>query len=86
MILRTPRLDDIWGVVDLTIDSNFPDVRNSVVIQSTSASCMVIPREDDKTRLYVQLLDEDILDPTTGRADKSRMNPQKILEASVSYD
>ena len=81
--LKNTTIDNIWGVVDLTIDSNFPDVRNSVAIQSTSGSSMLIPRENDKTRLYIQLLDEDMVDPTTGRVDKSHVNPQKIIEVSA---
>ncbi|KAL4065933.1 FAD binding domain-containing protein [Scleroderma citrinum] len=74
--------DYIWGVVDMLPDTNIPDVRNKTAIHSTNGSCMIIPREDDKIRLYVQLSDQDVVDPGTGRVVKSRMNPEGILEAA----
>ena len=65
-------------------DTNFPDIRNGSAIHSTNGSCMIVPREDDKIRLYVQLADQDLLDPRTGRIDKTRMSPEGILEVRVS--
>lgn len=44
---------------------------------------MVIPREGDTVRLYIQLSDRDVIDPSTGRVDKRRMNPQKLLSVSI---
>jgi len=41
---------------------------------------MVIPREGDKVRLYVQLSDKQIVDPTTGRVDKSRVSTDHLLQ------
>jgi len=76
--------DSIWGVVDIIADTDFPDIRNRSVINSTSGSCMLIPREEDKIRLYIQLSDSDVLDPITGRVDKNRMNPEKLLEVYTS--
>jgi len=64
-------------------DSNFPDIRNGSAIHSTNGSCMIVPREDDKIRLYVQLADQDVLDPRTGRVDKTRMSAEGIIEVSV---
>lgn len=66
-------------------NTNFPDIRNKTAIHSTSGSCMIIPREDDKIRLYVQLSNKDILDPVTQRVDKTRMSPESILEVSVDF-
>ena len=71
--------DHIWGVVDLVVDTDFPDIRRRCAIHSNSGSVMVIPREriatgDYLTRLYVQVnievaADEisggDVADPTT---------------------
>ncbi|EGO22562.1 hypothetical protein SERLADRAFT_362748 [Serpula lacrymans var. lacrymans S7.9] len=71
----------IWGALDMVPITNFPDTRIRATIRSPNGSCMLIPREDDKIRLYVQLSDEDILDPLTGRSDKDRMSPEKLLEA-----
>jgi hypothetical protein len=76
--------DFIWGVVDFTPTTTFPDIRNRCAIHSTSGSCMVIPREGDRVRLYIQLADKDgeVVDPGTGRCDKTRMGPEKLLEVS----
>jgi phenol 2-monooxygenase len=82
--LRCPPLDSIWGVVDIIADTDFPDVRNFSIINSTSGSCLLIPREEDKIRLYMQLSDSDILDQTTGLVDKNRMSPKKLLEVRTS--
>ncbi|KAL1970194.1 hypothetical protein VTN77DRAFT_5354 [Rasamsonia byssochlamydoides] len=52
--------DHIWGVVDLVVDTDFPDIRRRCAIHSPATSVMVIPREriatgDYLTRLYVQV-------------------------------
>ncbi len=42
---------------------------------------MFIPREGDLVRLYIQQgPDSDIIDPATGRADKTRTSPERLLE------
>ncbi|KIJ65495.1 hypothetical protein HYDPIDRAFT_110592 [Hydnomerulius pinastri MD-312] len=74
--------DYIWGVIDMIPDTNFPDIRNRTAIHSTNGSCMIIPREGDKVRLYIQLSDKDVVDPSTGRVDKNRMSPEKLLEVA----
>lgn len=56
-------MDHIWGVVDLVIDTDFPDIRRRCAIHSPAGSVMVIPREriatgDYLTRLYVQVPEE----------------------------
>jgi hypothetical protein len=61
-------------------DTNFPDIRNKTAIHSTNGSCMTIPREGDIVRFYIQLSDRDVVDPVSGRVDKSRMSPEKLLE------
>ncbi|KAL2820098.1 FAD binding domain-containing protein [Aspergillus granulosus] len=57
--------DHIWGVVDLVIDTDFPDIRRRCAIHSPAGSVMVIPRErivtgDYLTRLYVQVPENEI--------------------------
>ncbi|KAI0923489.1 hypothetical protein AcV5_009018 [Taiwanofungus camphoratus] len=74
--------DYIWGVLDLIPDTDFPDIRNRCAIHSHNGSCMIIPREGDKVRLYIQLADKDVVDASTGRVDKSKMGPQKMLEVA----
>ena len=72
--------DFVWGVVDMVPTTDFPDIRNKSAIHSHNGSCMVIPREEDRVRLYIQLADVDVRDPVTGRVDKERMGPDKLLE------
>ena len=74
--------DYIWGVVDMIPDTDFPDIRCKCAVHSNNGSCMIIPREGDKIRLYIQISGKDVLDPATGRVDKSRFGPDKILEVA----
>ncbi|KAB8256291.1 FAD binding domain-containing protein [Aspergillus pseudonomiae] len=58
--LEGQSLDYIWGVVDLVVDTNFPDIRRRCAVHSSAGSAMVIPRErintgEYITRLYVQV-------------------------------
>ncbi|CDO68377.1 hypothetical protein BN946_scf184815.g24 [Trametes cinnabarina] len=71
--------DYIWGVVDMVPDTDFPDIRCKCAVHSNNGSCMIIPRECDLVRLYIQLSDRDVVDPATGRVDKSKMGPDKLL-------
>ncbi|KAF9648655.1 hypothetical protein BDM02DRAFT_3155659 [Thelephora ganbajun] len=71
----------IWGVIDTVPETNFPDIRNRCVIHSESGSCMVIPREGDKVRLYIQLSDKQVVDSATGRVDKGRVSTDHLLQA-----
>ena len=44
---------------------------------------MIIPRENDLVRLYIQLTNEEIeLDRDSGRADRKKMTPEKLLEVA----
>lgn len=70
----------IWGVVDLTPETDFPDIRNRCAIHSNHGSCMIIPREGDKVRLYIQLGDREAVDANSGRIDKSKVGPHYLLE------
>ncbi|EIW58484.1 uncharacterized protein TRAVEDRAFT_47634 [Trametes versicolor FP-101664 SS1] len=72
--------DHIWGVVDILPDTDYPDHRNVSLVQSHRGSALLIPRERDLFRLYIQLEDTDVVDPETARLDKTRMSPQKIME------
>lgn len=77
-----PRADYIWGVIDIEPEGDFPDVRCKTAVHSHNGSCMIIPREGDLIRLYIQLADRDVLDPTTGRVDKARVSPEKLLSVA----
>ncbi|EGO22628.1 hypothetical protein SERLADRAFT_362787 [Serpula lacrymans var. lacrymans S7.9] len=72
----------IWGVLDMIPETNFPDIRNKSLVHSNNGSCLVVPREKDKIRIYMQLSDKDVLDPSTGRVDKDRMGPEQLLQVA----
>ena len=62
-------------------DSDFPDLRVMAYVKSVSGETLfTIPRERDLLRIYVALADKEIIDPATGRADKDRTSPEKILD------
>ena len=63
-------------------DTNFPDIRCKCAVHSNNGSCMIIPREGDKIRLYIQISGGDVIDPATGRVDKNRFGPDKILDVA----
>ncbi|KAJ1306382.1 hypothetical protein OPQ81_007387 [Rhizoctonia solani] len=72
--------DFVWGVVDTIPDTDFPDIRNRTAIHSDNGSCMIIPREGDLVRLYVQLAEIEL--GGTGRMDRSKMTPERIMEVA----
>ncbi|KAJ6504194.1 FAD binding domain-containing protein [Mycena vitilis] len=74
--------DYVWGVVDMVPQTDFPDIRNKTAIHSENGSCMIIPREGDKVRLYIQLEGKDAVDASSGRIDKQRMGPHRLLEVA----
>lgn len=48
--------DDVWGVLDGVLDTDFPDIWSKVVVQSDAlGSVLMIPRERGLTRLYIEL-------------------------------
>ncbi|KAG8995663.1 hypothetical protein FRB94_008888 [Tulasnella sp. JGI-2019a] len=72
--------DYIWGVVDSVPDTDFPDIRNRCAIHSENGSCMIIPREGDTVRLYVQLSEIEL--GQSGRLEKSKMGPEQVMEVA----
>ncbi|RLV90983.1 hypothetical protein JA1_004167 [Spathaspora sp. JA1] len=50
------KTDFVWGVLDMVPITNFPDIRSNCAIHSKdSGSIMIIPRENQLVRLYIQL-------------------------------
>lgn len=48
--------DQVWGVIDGELDTDFPDIYTKTVIHSEEAgSCIILPRERGMTRMYVEL-------------------------------
>ncbi|KAI0310571.1 FAD binding domain-containing protein [Amylostereum chailletii] len=76
--------DYIWGVVDMfpSASTDFPDTRNRTAIHSQNGSCMIIPREGDKIRLYIQLSDTDAVDPATGRINLAKYGPERLMQVA----
>ena len=76
----------VWGVIDFTPDTDFPDIRNKCVIHSNNGTCMVIPREGDKVRLYIQLDSKNGADTSTmKRVDKSQTNPHQLFDVCTFF-
>ncbi|KAJ4422623.1 hypothetical protein N0V82_002742 [Gnomoniopsis sp. IMI 355080] len=58
--------DAIWGVTDVYPRTGFPDIRKKAVIQSTSGTLVIIPREgDEMVRFYIELPLETIASQVT---------------------
>ncbi|KAK4544923.1 hypothetical protein LTR36_003828 [Oleoguttula mirabilis] len=45
----------VWGVMDGVVRTNFPDIKMKCTIHSDAGSIMVIPREANMVRLYIQI-------------------------------
>ncbi|KAI0738676.1 FAD binding domain-containing protein [Daedaleopsis nitida] len=73
-------LHSVWGVIDIVPDTDLPDYRCQCFINSAAGRLIIIPRENNLIRLYIQQLSTtELIDPATGRADKSRTSPEKLL-------
>lgn len=79
----------MWGVVDLVIESDFPDIRRLTTIHSIRGSALVVPREQIQTgeyltRLYIQIPGEEDLDHDleTANAKRSQITLESILESA----
>lgn len=71
--------DFFWGVVDGVPATDFPDIRMRCAIHSAeSGSMMVIPREKDLVRLYIQ-----IPQPRKGqRPNRADVTPEKLMASA----
>ncbi|QDS74544.1 hypothetical protein FKW77_007725 [Venturia effusa] len=66
----------VWGVMDVVVQTDFPDIKMKCTIHSDAGSIMVIPREDNMVRLYIQIASST--DPDFNpRATKSE---QEVIE------
>lgn len=83
--LEGSQTDSIWGVVDLTLDTDFPDTRAKSLVNSVDGTLMIIPREKDKNRIYVQLEGKYRLENPArqgrvcGRSSKAAPDPDKVF-------
>lgn len=93
--LEGESLDYIWGVVDLVVDTDFPDIRRRCAIHSRAGSIMIIPREriasgEYLTRLYVHLPhtavpggDQDSVDSETARQRREKITLEDIMKQAA---
>ncbi|KAL3483124.1 FAD binding domain-containing protein [Aspergillus germanicus] len=87
--LEGQSLDHIWGVVDLIVDTNFPDIRRRCAIHSHAGSVMVIPRERISTgkyitRLYVNM--PGVVEPGSAGADADLKKDAKGNRSKVTLE
>ncbi|KAK4216634.1 3-hydroxybenzoate 4-monooxygenase [Rhypophila decipiens] len=48
--------DAVWGVMDIYVKTDFPDIRKKAVINAATGNILVIPREGDSmVRFYIEL-------------------------------
>lgn len=73
----------VWGVMDGVVRTDFPDIETKCTIHSDAGSIMVIPREDNMVRLYVQISsssDPDWDPRKTATVEEVQATAQKILQ------
>ncbi|OTA65132.1 hypothetical protein K449DRAFT_431718 [Hypoxylon sp. EC38] len=72
----------VWGVIDGVVNTDFPDIKMKCTIHSENGSIMVIPREDNMVRLYIQIAsstDPDWSPRKTATAEEVQASAKKIL-------
>ncbi|OJJ51125.1 hypothetical protein ASPZODRAFT_11970 [Penicilliopsis zonata CBS 506.65] len=73
----------VWGVMDGVVRTDFPDIKTKCTIHSDAGSIMVIPREDNMVRLYVQIAsssDPDWNPRKTATVEDVQATAKKILQ------
>ncbi|PSN59713.1 hypothetical protein BS50DRAFT_682034 [Corynespora cassiicola Philippines] len=80
----------VWGVMDGVVRTNFPDIKMKCTIHSDAGSIMVIPREDNMVRLYIQIAsstDPDWHPRKTATAEEVQRRAKDILKPyEISWD
>ncbi|KAJ9654488.1 hypothetical protein H2198_006497 [Neophaeococcomyces mojaviensis] len=73
----------VWGVMDGVLRTNFPDIKMKCTIHSEHGSIMVIPRENNMVRLYIQIAsstDPDFNPRKTATVEEVQHAAQKIFQ------
>lgn len=74
-------LNYFWGVLDGIPATDFPDIRMRCAVHSAeNGSVMIIPREKDLVRLYIQLPQP----PEGQRPNRNDITPEKLLQVANS--
>ena len=72
----------VWGVMDGVVRTNFPDIKMKCTIHSDAGSIMVIPREANMVRLYIQIAsstDEDWNPRKSATTEEVQAAAKKIM-------
>ncbi|KAK3989584.1 putative monooxygenase [Cladorrhinum sp. PSN332] len=73
----------VWGVMDGVVKTDFPDIKMKCTIHSEHGSIMVIPREDNMVRLYIQIAsstDPDFHPRKTATVEEVQASAKRILQ------
>ncbi|CZR52020.1 phenol 2-monooxygenase [Phialocephala subalpina] len=73
----------VWGVMDGVVKTDFPDIKMKCTIHSDNGSIMVIPRENDMVRLYIQIAsstDKDWNPRKTATEEEVQNSAKRILQ------
>ncbi|RMZ90591.1 hypothetical protein DV736_g2187, partial [Chaetothyriales sp. CBS 134916] len=80
----------VWGVMDGVVRTNFPDIKMKCTIHSDAGSIMVIPREDNMVRLYIQIAssnEPDFHPRKSATVEEVQATAKKIFQPySISWD
>ena len=82
--------DSIWGVMDIFPQTNFPDIRKQVILQSDVGSIVSIPREGGSmARFYIELppgtMAKDVKLEDLQSATRQIFRPYQIEFAGTSW-
>ncbi|KAH6622766.1 FAD binding domain-containing protein [Chaetomium tenue] len=73
----------VWGVMDGVVKTDFPDIKMKCTIHSENGSIMVIPRENNMVRLYIQIAsstDPDFHPRKTATAEEVQASAKRIMQ------
>ncbi|KUJ23114.1 uncharacterized protein LY89DRAFT_605831 [Mollisia scopiformis] len=73
----------VWGVMDGVVKTDFPDIKMKCTIHSDHGSIMVIPRENDMVRLYIQIAsstDKDWNPRKSATEEEVQSSAKRILQ------
>ncbi|KAL0940827.1 Phenol 2-monooxygenase 1 [Colletotrichum truncatum] len=76
-------ISHVWGVMDGVVKTDFPDIKMKCTIHSKHGSIMVIPREDNMVRLYIQIAsstDPDWNPRKTATEEEVQESAKRILQ------
>ncbi|KAI9847092.1 MAG: hypothetical protein M1837_003210 [Sclerophora amabilis] len=76
-------ISHVWGVMDGVIKTDFPDIKLKCNIHSDHGSIMVIPRENNLVRLYIQIAsstDEGFNSAKTATQAEVQTSAKRILQ------